>query len=77
MTAVAGLRDRTDSETVFTVEWVPGTDLLLGICHCGARRRFEDPVELWDWLLRHPEGHVNPPGSAEPPPPVHEPALSR
>ncbi|WP_200886675.1 hypothetical protein [Phaeacidiphilus oryzae] len=39
------------------VEWVPGTDRLLGFCHCGARHTAEDPVELWNWLHAHPEGH--------------------
>ncbi|GII58697.1 hypothetical protein Pth03_70860 [Planotetraspora thailandica] len=64
-----GRTGRTGS--IYTVEWVPGTDLLLGICHCGARRRFEDPIELWDWMLGHPEGHRSP---ADPAP---EPALTR
>lgn len=40
---------------VLRVRWVPGTDRLLGVCYCGAQREFEDPVELWDWLLEHPE----------------------
>lgn len=59
MTAVARLKDKTHSETIFTVEWLPGTDKLLGICHCDARKESEDPIELWDWLLGHPEGHTN------------------
>lgn len=39
---------------VLRVHWVPGTDRLHGVCYCGAEREFEDPVELWDWLLAHP-----------------------
>ena len=41
------------------VEWSPGSDSLTGICHCGAQRTAEDPVELWAWLLAHP-GHEGP-----------------
>ena len=36
---------------------MPGTDTLRGICHCGAERLAEEPVELWEWLLAHPQGH--------------------
>lgn len=42
---------------VLRVEWMPGTDKLVGTCHCGARRTAEDPVELWTWLHGHPTGH--------------------
>ncbi|HEU5471074.1 MAG TPA: hypothetical protein VFV67_10505 [Actinophytocola sp.] len=45
------------TRTVYTVHWTPGTDLLVGTCHCGAEHTFEDPATLWDWLLRHPDGH--------------------
>ena len=45
-------------DTVYRVHWVLGTDLLLGVCHCGAEHTADDPVELWEWLLGHPEGHV-------------------
>jgi hypothetical protein len=41
----------------YRVEWYPGTDNLLGICHCGATHIAADPIELWDWLLAHPAGH--------------------
>lgn len=41
-------------ENVYRIHWVPGTDRLLGVCFCGEERVFEDPVELWDWLLAHP-----------------------
>jgi hypothetical protein len=44
-------------DSVYRVHWRPGTDWLLGVCHCGAERSAEDPVALWDWLLAHPEGH--------------------
>jgi hypothetical protein len=44
-------------ESVFRVHWKLGTDVLIGVCHCGARREAQDPVELWIWLLAHPEGH--------------------
>jgi hypothetical protein len=56
-------------DTVFRIDWVLGTDLLRGVCHCHAERESEDPVELWEWLLAHPEGH-EPPAAAEP---VREP----
>jgi hypothetical protein len=54
------------SEGTLTVRWLPGTDVLLGVCHCGARHESQDPVELWAWLLGHPAGH-RPPGGAEAP----------
>ena len=41
--------------TVFRIDWVPGTDRLLGTCHCGARGEQEDPALMWDWLLAHPD----------------------
>ena len=42
---------------VFKVHWVPGTDHLLGTCHCGAQCTASDPIELWEWLHGHPVGH--------------------
>jgi hypothetical protein len=42
---------------VLRVHWIPGTDQLLGTCHCGAEHTALDPVELWDWLHAHPVGH--------------------
>jgi hypothetical protein len=42
---------------IYRIDWVLGTDLLVGICFCGARREADDPVELWAWLLAHPDGH--------------------
>ena len=41
----------------YRVEWRPGTDELLGYCHCGATHSALDPIELWQWLLSHPVGH--------------------
>jgi len=43
--------------TVYRIHWKLGTDVLIGVCHCGAVHESEDPVELWDWLLAHPAGH--------------------
>ncbi|MFF3503827.1 hypothetical protein [Streptomyces sp. NPDC003247] len=42
---------------VYRVDWLPGTDVLHGTCHCGAEHSAEDPVEMWGWMLAHPEGH--------------------
>ncbi|MBG6105598.1 hypothetical protein ACLQ3D_26050 [Micromonospora vinacea] len=55
-------------DRVYRIHWVPGTDTLRGICHCGAERLAEDPVELWEWLLAHPEGHQGVAGPAPGPP---------
>jgi hypothetical protein len=43
--------------TIYRVRWIPGTDTLLGVCHCGAEHVAADPVEVWSWLYAHPEGH--------------------
>jgi hypothetical protein len=52
---------------VLQVEWLPGSDLLLGTCHCGATHVAEGPIEVWEWLLGHPVGHVAPgPGAPDP-----------
>ncbi|MFI5661185.1 hypothetical protein [Streptomyces sp. NPDC051684] len=40
---------------VFRIEWLPGTDLLDGHCHCGERHTSEDPVAMWEWMLAHPD----------------------
>ena len=50
MTAPAGDR-------VVRVHWVPGADRLRAVCHCSAERDFDDPVELWEWLLAHSASH--------------------
>ncbi len=52
-------------ERVYRIHWVLGTDRLRAVCHCGAERIFEEPVELWEWLLAHPDGHLP---EAVPPP---------
>ncbi|MDG4838596.1 hypothetical protein O7631_18960 [Micromonospora sp. WMMD967] len=44
-------------ERLYRVHWLPGTDILRGSCHCGAERLAEEPIELWEWLLGHPQGH--------------------
>jgi hypothetical protein len=49
---------------VYRIDWLPGTDVLHGVCHCGAERSAEDPVELWQWMLAHPDGHA--PGPSHP-----------
>ncbi|MFG2075202.1 hypothetical protein [Nonomuraea maritima] len=68
------MSDRTamlHGDTVYRVHWQPGTDVLTGVCHCGAAHDFEDPVELWEWLLAHPEGHhPEQPAAFEPLPPA-------
>jgi hypothetical protein len=51
---------------IYRVDWLPGTDLLHGTCHCGAEHTAQDPIEMWGWMLAHPEGHAPPPqGSPE------------
>jgi hypothetical protein len=40
---------------VYRIHWTPGSDLLVGRCHCGAECRGEDPVTIWAWLLAHPD----------------------
>ncbi|RZL77236.1 MAG: hypothetical protein EOP32_25685 [Rhodococcus sp. (in: high G+C Gram-positive bacteria)] len=57
---------------VMRIVWLPGSDLLEGECHCGARHVAEEPAALWEWLLAHPEGHraVNPHGHRPVDPPA-------
>jgi hypothetical protein len=43
---------------IYRIDWLPGTDVLHGTCHCGAERSAEDPIEMWEWMLGHPEGHT-------------------
>lgn len=71
-------------ERVLRVNWLPGSDRLLGRCHCGAEAEAEDPVEMWEWLLAHPDHPAGGPGTRDrvepPPPPAHvvtDPALVR
>jgi hypothetical protein len=42
---------------IYRVDWLPGTDVLHGTCHCGAEHASQDPIEMWEWMLAHPEGH--------------------
>ena len=46
---------RGASGVVYRVHWTPGSDRLVGRCHCGAEREGEDPVSIWAWLLAHPD----------------------
>jgi len=48
------------SSATYRITWMPGSDLLFGVCHCGAECRAEDPIELWSWLLAHPDHPVAP-----------------
>ena len=48
-------------DRVYRVHWRLGTDRLAGVCHCGAERESDDPIELWEWLLAHPDGHQGAP----------------
>lgn len=43
---------------IYRIDWLPGTDVLHGTCHCGAEHSAEDPIEMWEWMLGHPEGHA-------------------
>jgi hypothetical protein len=47
----------TPTGEIYRVDWLPGTDLLHGTCHCGAEHTAQDPVVMWEWMLGHPEGH--------------------
>jgi hypothetical protein len=43
--------------TTLRVVWTPGPDDLLGICYCGTEYLVGDPIDVWSWLLAHPDGH--------------------
>jgi hypothetical protein len=43
--------------TVFRVVWQLNTDVLVGYCWCGTAHESVDPIELWEWLLAHPDTH--------------------
>lgn len=58
-------------DTVYRIHWKLGTDVLAGVCFCGAEHESEDPVELWEWLLAHPDGHDD-----GPPVPAGDPVLA-
>ncbi len=57
MTDVLASRLMLRGDRVYRIHWVPGSDQLRAACHCSAERDFDDPVELWEWLLAHPAGH--------------------
>ena len=42
-------------ENHFRITWIAGQDRMVAICHCGAELVGDDPVELWAWLLEHPD----------------------
>ena len=54
--------------TVFRVVWKLNTDVLVGYCWCGTPHEATDPIELWDWLLAHPDTHGPADGSRTPEP---------
>ena len=56
---------------VLRIVWMPGTDRLRGVCHCGAAQEAGDPAALWEWLLAHPVGHDNAPDPEAPLPHPH------
>lgn len=58
------VRGPATAAAIYRVDWVPGTDRLVGTCHCGATGEAEDPVRIWQWLLAHPDH----PAHAEPGP---------
>ncbi|MFE9764062.1 hypothetical protein ACFYPC_05920 [Streptomyces sp. NPDC005808] len=45
---------------IYRVDWLPGTDILHGTCHCGAEHTAQDPIQMWEWMLAHPDGHEPP-----------------
>lgn len=61
-------------DALVRIEWLPGSDLLVGTCHCGAVHQAGDPVSMWEWLLAHPDGHVPGPAAPAPQPRVAVPA---
>ncbi|WP_199920576.1 hypothetical protein [Streptomyces sp. NRRL S-481] len=38
--AAAGPRE------IYRIDWLPGTDVLHGTCHCGREHTAQDPVEM-------------------------------
>ena len=69
-------REVLAGERVLRVNWLPGSDRLRGLCHCGAEAEAEDPAAMWAWLLAHPDhpagGPEDPaPPAVLPPPPPH------
>ena len=52
--------------TVYRVVWQLHTDVLVGYCWCGTAHESVDPIELWEWLLAHPDTHGEDGGSTAP-----------
>jgi hypothetical protein len=48
---------RLATREIYRIDWIPGTDVLHGTCHCGAEHSAQDPIEMWEWMLGHPDGH--------------------
>lgn len=42
---------------IYRIDWLPGTDILHGTCHCEREHTTQDPIEMWEWMLAHPQGH--------------------
>ena len=49
------MSERVAAGTIYRIVWAPGSDRLHGTCHCGAEHASDDPVEMWQWLLAHPD----------------------
>ena len=49
------MSDRAAAGTIYRIVWSPGSDRLHGTCHCGAEHVADDPVQMWEWLLAHPD----------------------
>jgi hypothetical protein len=56
-TAASAAPDEAVTGLINRIDWEPGSDLLRGTCHCGARHTCDDPIAMWSWLLGHPDGH--------------------
>ena len=50
-------RRMLSGDHVYRVVWKLATDVLVGYCWCGESHESEDPIELWEWLLDHPDTH--------------------
>ena len=61
---------------VYRVVWKLETDVLVGYCWCGEPHESDDPIELWEWLLAHPEGHPSG-GARSAPDPQDAPRTAR
>ena len=49
-----------EPSTTVRVRWIPGTDQLVGTCHCGLEHETQDPIEIWDWLETHQHRDLQP-----------------